>query len=189
MFEWIKILGGAAGVVALIWRFMDEFGSYLRISIKVEPVSPEWATALTSVENNGNRPKNLSYAFLLVSPESETLKDSAEIIAAEIGFKGRLKSTNDFKFLRAPKPIYAGGCALIPLTFYYLENVDIADEALTYRALIDLRQLREGIPYAVRFFVFGKWRLHRSTHDLFFNTPAQAAAQHVVGPERGSRVL
>jgi len=187
MFEWIKILAGVAGVTALLWRLIDEFGSYLRISIKVEPFNAEWATALTAVQNNGNRPKKLSYAFLLVSPESETLKHSANMLATAIGCKRPLKSTDDFKLLRVPQPIYAGDCAVIPLPFYYLENIDIADEAVTYRALIDLRRLREDIPYAVRFYVFGKWRLHRSTHDLFINTQARAEAQQI-GRERRGRV-
>jgi hypothetical protein len=169
MLEWIKILGAVAGFAALIWRVIDEFGAYLRISVKVEAPKAGWTTVLTTVENKGNRPKNISYSLLLIGPEAESPLDSARVLAAALQYTGPLQLTNHFEGLRVPAPIYTEGRALIPLPFYYSENVDIGDEALTYRAAVDARKLTAGIPYAVRFFVFGKRRLHRSTHDAFVN--------------------
>jgi hypothetical protein len=170
--EWVKLLGGAAGIAALIWRVVDEFGAYLRISVKVETPKGGWASAQTTVENKGNRAKNLSYAFLLIGPEEESPIESAKVLAVPLDYKGPLEFTDQFVLLHASAPTYAEGRALIPLPFYYSENVDIADETLSYRAPVDARMLRDGIPYAVRFFVFGKRRLHRSTHDSFINTHA-----------------
>jgi hypothetical protein len=72
--EVIKTLGGIAGIVALVWRGWDEFGSHLRISIKVDGPQNGWVTALTTVDNKGNRAKDISYAFLLIGPESEHLR-------------------------------------------------------------------------------------------------------------------
>jgi hypothetical protein len=36
----LKLIGGLAGIAALVWRCFDEFGSYLRLSLKVD-VAPE----------------------------------------------------------------------------------------------------------------------------------------------------
>jgi hypothetical protein len=60
--EGLKVAGGAAAIILLFWRILDEFGSYLRISLKVD-VSENSITALTTVENKGYRSKDLSYVF------------------------------------------------------------------------------------------------------------------------------
>ena len=46
--EWIKLLGGIAGLAALAWRMLDEFGAYLRISVKAEAPRDGWVTILTN---------------------------------------------------------------------------------------------------------------------------------------------
>lgn len=168
----IKLLGGLAGIAALVWRVFDEFGAYLRISLKVDGPKDGWITALTAVENKGNRAKNIAYAVLLVGPESEDPISSARRVAAGAEYSGDLESTNQLEFFRLDHPVYTEGRALIPLPFYYSENIDVADETLTYRAPIDSRRLEPEIPYAVRFFVFCEGRLHRSTHDAFINGQA-----------------
>ena len=165
--EWIKLLGGLAGLAALAWRIVDEFGSYLRIAVKADLPKDDWVTVLATVDNKGNRPKDVSYAFLLVGPESESPMESARIVARKVGYDGVLRYTNDLANLSLEAPVYADGRAFIPLVFFYSENVRIGDETLTYRVPVDVRQLRAGLPYAVRFFVFPKGRLHRSTHDCF----------------------
>ena len=73
--------GGIAGVVALLWRAWDEFGSHLRISIKVDGPKDGWVTVLTTVDNKGNRPKDISYALLLLGPEAESPLDTARLLA------------------------------------------------------------------------------------------------------------
>jgi len=49
--EWIKLIGGLAGLAALAWRVVDEFGTYLRISVKAETPNDGWVTILTTVDN------------------------------------------------------------------------------------------------------------------------------------------
>ena len=149
--EWIKLLGGLAGLAALAWRIVDEFGSYLRIAVKADVPKDGWVTVLTTVGNKGNRPKYLLNAFLLVGPESEGPVESARIVAPAVGCKGEFQSPNDLWKLRAYAPVYANGRAFIPLVFFYLENVRIEDETLTYRVPVDVRQLRAGLPYAGSF--------------------------------------
>jgi hypothetical protein len=182
--EWIKLLGGLAGLAALAWRFIDEFGSYLRITVEAQVPKDGWVTVLTIVDNKGNRPKDLSYAFLLAEPESESPVESATIIAKKAGYNGTLRYTNDFWKLRPAGPVYEDGRAFIPLGFFYSENVRIGDETLTYRAPIDVGHLGAGLPYAVRFFVFPKGRLHRSTHDCFVTERLKDALMPALAAER-----
>jgi len=170
--DFLKVGGGIAGLVALGWRVFDEFGSHLRIALQVD-VSGEWVTALTTADNKGNRPKGIHYAILLIGPESEGPMETARALAVAAGYSGRLTYTNDLVEFRVAKPVALVGRALIPLTFYYLENVDIADETLTYRAVLPLTGWEFGTPYAVRFFLFPEGgRLHRSTGDTFIRAAA-----------------
>jgi len=77
-----------------------------------------------------------------------------------------INSTNDFEKLNSEKTIYLDRqIAFIPLEFYYSENIDIADEELTYRCFLDKEKLEKG-QYSVRFYLFGQKRYHRSTQDL-----------------------
>lgn len=174
--EWIKLLGGLAGLAALAWRLLDEFGSYVRIAVKAEASKDGWVTVLTTVDNKGNRAKDLSYAFLLLGPENESPVESANVIAKKVKYDGILRYTNDFYVLGLDSEVYADGRAFIPLTFFYSENIRVGDETLTYRVPIDVRQLNAGVPYSVRFFVFPKGRLHRSTHDCFVTDRAALPA-------------
>jgi len=58
------------------------------------------------------------------------------------------------------------GRAIIPLTYYYLENIRVGDERLTYSRSIDLSRFPQGT-YAIRFYVEPKRRYYRSVQRLF----------------------
>ncbi|SRR6266404_443746 len=178
--EWIKLLGGIAGLAVFGWRLIDEFGSYLRISVNAEMPKNGWVTILSTVDNKGNRAKSLSYACLLLGPESESPLETATVVAKAVGYKGDIRFTNDIQDLRPEGPVYADGRVLIPLTFFYSENIRIGDQTLTYRAPKDIRRLITELPYAVRLFVFPERRLHRSTQDCFLTESEQSSAeQHI----------
>jgi hypothetical protein len=78
--EWIKLLGGLAGLAALAWRFIDEFGSYLRITVEAQVPKDGWVTVLTIVDNKGNRPKDLSYAFFSSGPKAKVLSKAQTLL-------------------------------------------------------------------------------------------------------------
>lgn len=172
----LAVVGALTGTIALGWRVLDEFGSFLRIAVKVELGKGDWATALTTVDNKGTRPKVVSYALLLIGPESKNPIETAKSLARQAEYKGRLEYTNDIEQFKVDRPLIANDRALIPLQFYYSESVDIADETVTYRTPIDIKNFKCSLPYAVRFFVFGAPRLHRSTQDAFIKEKPQSAA-------------
>ena len=128
-----------------------------------------WASVLTTVENKGSRPKSITYSLLLVGPEEEDPVETANKIASEAGLGICLKYTNDLAHIKIARSLYGHERALIPIPFYYRENISIGDEVLTYRASIDARKLARNVPYSVRFYLFESGRLHRSTHDSFIN--------------------
>jgi hypothetical protein len=157
--ELVKIFGGIAGIVALVWRLIDEFGTWLRISVEVTGPSDGWVSALTTTDNKGNRPKPIEFACLLIGPENEDPVATAAALASVIKPQVKIKATNDIVALKEEQssvPVYSDGRGLVPLPFYYSENVRIADETLTYRAPLDPSELDTNKVYAVRFFIFVK---------------------------------
>jgi hypothetical protein len=170
--DWVeaaKVLGAVAGATAFGWKVYDEFGNYIHISLKVEQ-SQGTLSALATVENKGNRPKRIAYSFLLIGPYGESPVETGRKIADGISFESGfvIKYTNHLRNLAVGEPRYAAdGRAIVPLPFFYSEQTNIADEELSYRAIFDRAHFTLGSAYSVRFYIFGKWRLHRSTHDGF----------------------
>jgi hypothetical protein len=160
MEEWIKIVGGCAGLAALAWRAFDEFRAFLRLSVSVSTEDGAWVMITTSVENRGARAKKISRALLLIGPEGE----SPVLTANSLSEPTQFRFTNDFKRLQ---PALEPDRAAILIPFYFMENVDIADETLGYTVPVARNLFRPGVPYAVRFFIFGPYHLHRSTQACF----------------------
>lgn len=179
--NFLKIGGGFAALVLLGWRFVDEFGTFLRIAVNVDTDKNGHNSAKSAIENKGNRIKLLREAFLLIGPEGESPIDTANLIASSIGLKYKFHNTNNlyvlcqFHDLKNLENTYIKDRAFIPLRFFYHENIGIADETLTYRAPIKSDNFVDNSVYSVRFFVQPDRQLrfarrlpyHRSTHDSF----------------------
>jgi hypothetical protein len=164
----VSIVGAVTGTLALLLRIIDEFKAYLRLSVKVQLSADGWATILTTVDNSGYRTKGISYSFLLIGPEAEGPIETINVLAEAKGDIDKFTTTNNLDRFRVEVPLFVADRGIIPLPFYYSENVDIADETITYCAPVRLDVFTKEIPYSVRFFVFARGRLHRSTHDVFF---------------------
>jgi len=165
-----RTMGGLAGIAALLWRAYDEFGSYLRISIKVEGPKSGWVTVLSTVENKSTRRKNLMWAFLLIGPENESPVDTANILLRKQGSPVSVSHTNDlFGVMKSIGDFVVrhDSRILIPLPFFYSENIAVGDETLNYKSPIYVGDFTGSSPFSVRLFVAGHGRLHRSTHDCF----------------------
>lgn len=175
MLEALKIVGALLGIFAFGWKVWDIFSSYLYISLSVNVTDNECISALTTVENKSPLAKRIDNAVLLIGPESESPIETFNLIFKHSKFDFTVKSTNDIVANRLDGPTYGpDGRVLIPLPFYYSENVAIGDERLSYRSPIDVGAIEAGKPYSVRFFVSTQGRLHRSTHDCFARNPNSA---------------
>lgn len=172
--ETLKFIGALLGIVAFLWKACDLLVSYLRIELQVNAEHRGALSALTIVENKGWKPKRIENAILLVGPYSESPTDTTNHLLATLpvdlihNFPRAVRSTNEIADLKMDKPLLGTqGRQLIPLVFYYSENVDIADERIGCRAYLSDTDIPSLVPYSVRFFVVGKGRLHRSTHEMF----------------------
>jgi len=184
--ETLKIIGGIAGIVALIWRLLDTFKSYLQIDLEISKEAGSTRLQLkTGVENKNHIGKNIRAAFLLIGPQSEP----PEQIVKKLGGRNRNLAREFFtlsevvstiaKVIRSDHNIDASGIydregrALIPLPHYYEENRDIGDERLTYTIMIDSTNFPIGV-YGVRFYVEPRWmRYYRVVQDAFEILPAE----------------
>jgi hypothetical protein len=170
--EIISIVGCVLGILTFLWRLYDEFfNSYLHIDIQADQSSTENITVLTRVINKGLRKKKISYAVLVLGPQEENPAQTVAALTQHSNQSIAITHTNDIvrlKQLINDSSVYDDyGRGVIPLPFFYSEQVQIADETLTYRAFVDTINCSSKSVYSVRFYIFTEGRLHRSTHDLF----------------------
>jgi hypothetical protein len=154
------------GAIAFAWRVWDTFQNYLHIELSIEKPDAGFALAQTAVENKGASAKRVDYAILLIGLESESPIRTFNALAG-IHKLEPIEDTNAIED-RNVQEVFRDevGRAIIPLPFFYSENVDIADEKVGYTYPLKATLFQPCVPYAVRFFVFGEGRLHRSTQAV-----------------------
>lgn len=186
----LTIVGGVLGAVAFAWRLIDLRRKFLYVELTVS-TDNGLVVAKTMVENKSERAKSISNSLLLVGPEHESPIDTANALLnrADCPLDRRrdeapkvpIEFTGDLETNVLERPCYDGcGRALIPLDFYYSENVDIADERIGYEKPIDVVGFSPGVPYAVRFYIFAARHLHRST-EATFALPAEDISPDAAG--------
>lgn len=124
----------------------------------------------TSLANESVVRRSVSWACLVISRRGTSF---IEDLNAHSDRKKRIETTNDIICLKQNDRLDAGRTILIPLRFYYDEQVGIRDEKVTYSEVVD-QDLAPGT-YDARFFVFPKSRrhgLHRCTHCAFVVQPS-----------------
>jgi hypothetical protein len=201
-----SIVSGVLGTIAFLWRVWDTITSHTQIDMEIQalaPDAPASLTALLSIENKGLTPKRIDYAVLMFGPANTGLRDMAGLvarklipggkpkrsggIASKLAIARKLKGTDsDLRTifsLKVGEPYYddvAKEVALIPVPFFYLDQIHIGNERLKYRLKIDVSRLKEESPYTVFFVIFAehmpgflRWR---STAELAVVTTAPKAA-------------
>ena len=149
-------------LISLGWHIFNHLYSYLHIDLSVARDNQGFVTAKTTVENRSHTPKIITNALLLVGPETESPIETMNALGFEVEF------TNDIlRYELEETTVGPNGRCLIPIGFFYSENIRIADETVSYRVPISVAEIQENDPYSVRFFVSAPKRLHRSTHDCF----------------------
>lgn len=145
---------------------LKEKDKYLNISVNVQNHNG-YVSIKTQVFNHTNEPQKIAYAFLLIS-EQENWTNVTNLVNQKYGLG--VQYTNDFQklegFIEEPLWIPKMG-GIIPLGFYYKENIRIANENPSFVYSFNNKEvlLPEGI-YSVRFYIFPKdERYHRTTVD------------------------
>lgn len=163
--EGIKLIGGISGLITIGVKLFEEISGYLKIKVQVKQNNN--LCVLTEVENTKKIfKKKIENTFIIISPENKDILEIGNMIAKKLKIAKTIESTNQFKVFKAENPIYINGiCAIIPLQYYFSENIRIADETLNYCCSVDKTKFSKG-NYSVRFYIFRKCRYHRSTQDL-----------------------
>jgi hypothetical protein len=165
----LSLLGGFAGAITLVWRIFDTFRSYLHIEISTELIDVSLVRFRTVVENKNLTAKKLASAFLVIGPENETPAETVKKLLnnnfSDYTEMVRLV-TEEIRVNHDPRVDPQAGRALIPLPYYFTENVDIADEKLSFEKTLDCSLFPKG-NYSVRFYIEGAPRLHRLVHAVF----------------------
>ena len=181
----IKILGlvgGFAGFITLAWRLYDAWTAFLHIGVTVDAMKGRRVKVRTIVDNTNSIARKIDAAFLIIGPENEPVHATVINLLAEAGH-----SKTDFDSLNKmvetvasivannPERLASPGRTIVPLTYYYRENVDVADEKLSYEPTISTEDFPTGT-YSVRFYVEAHPRLHRVVHAAFEVEPAIVVA-------------
>lgn len=167
----LGLVGGFAGLVTLVWRFLDLRQAFLHIEVSVESIGGNRVKVRTVVENSTNLPRRLDIAFLVVGPEDDGALGTALKLLPDWRPEGPGKLNQMVRKITSileeeGTMISSGARMIIPLTYYYRENANVADEKLSYEHIIPAETFPAGT-YAVRFYVEGAPRLHRVVHAAF----------------------
>jgi hypothetical protein len=154
--------------------------TYLRLSLKLEEPVDGVLVAHTKIDNVVVRVKKLTAVYLLLGPEEEDPMDTVNILLTQ---RVSIRRGCCPIALRDYFPLgnMVDTCQrrrLVPLPYYTVENINIADELLTYSKSIDVSSLPAGC-YAVRMYVYGEERLYRVVQTIF--TQPAAAARLTLG--------
>ncbi|MBA7538574.1 hypothetical protein ES705_30851 [subsurface metagenome] len=165
--EILKLIGGLAGIAALIWKFYDIRKRYIKLKIAINHTE-KTISILTAVENPTSSPKKIDNALLIISPEEEDIVPAINSITQVKKEVPEIKSITDLKNYKPTEKLYVDNrYAILPLKYFYsgVENVHIADESITYRSSLDKSKFNSG-NYSVRFYVYCGGRYPRSSQDL-----------------------
>jgi hypothetical protein len=131
----------------------------------------------TVVENTNTIARKIDAALLIIDPEDEDVDATVVSLLAKAKQSTKFDTLTDMVQKVASiieidsEKLVGAGRMIIPLTYYYNENVDVADENLSYEQTIPIGDFLKGT-YSVRFYVEARPRLHRVVHAVFEVEPA-----------------
>lgn len=127
----------------------------------------------TQVFNKSGVKKSIEYAFILITRQEVNILDAISNFINTHNWDIDINCTDNFKCLRnrIEIPTLDNNMYIIPLRFYYSENIQIGNESPSYTYSFNNNDLNlECGIYSVRFFIYPKSGLHRSTVDSLIIT-------------------
>jgi hypothetical protein len=168
----LSLIGGFAGFATLAWRLWDVWKAFLHIGVTVEPMQGQRVKIRTVVENTNTIARKIDAAFLIIGPEDEDVDATVISLLTKARPPTRFDTLTDMVQTVASiiekdsEKLVGTGRMIIPLSYYYNENVDVADENLSYERTVPIGDFPKGT-YSVRFYVEARPRLHRVVHAIF----------------------
>lgn len=138
----------------------------LRIETKTEN---DFHSIKTQVLNKSGSYKVIDYSFLLITKQERNFIDDVNSVIQHLNLDLQLDYTPNFNQLKNKirEPLFINNSiGIIPLEFFFSENIAISNENPCFTYSFDNRviNLQQGI-YSVRFYIFPKEGIHRSTVD------------------------
>ncbi len=187
---WLSVLGlvgGLAGALTFAWRVADYLRAYIKIELTVDHTEAGGTKLRTIIDNPNISAKSLHGVFLIVSPVDEPPEETIRNLFTK---HPRTLEVQDYnQMVRAISDHIRRDCAritdvygrmLIPLPYYYRENVDVADEILSFEVILAKAELPAGI-YSARLYLDSKNRLHRvvqAAFDVSLSSTSPETAEH-----------
>jgi hypothetical protein len=179
----LSLIGGLAGLATLAWRLWDVWNAFLHIGVTVEPMQGPRVKIRTIVNNKNTISRKIDAAFLIIGPEDEDVDATAVSLLTKYNQPAKFDTLTDMVQILASiiekhsEKFVGAGRMIIPLAYYYNENIDVADENLSYEQTISTADFPKGT-YSVRFYVEARPRLHRVVHAVFEVEPANVMRPH-----------
>jgi hypothetical protein len=162
----------AAAVLALVVSLYTlrrqhaaERSAFITLALTLNRVHELRLLAHTSLENRSPTAKYIDNVLLLVCPADE--RPEAAYNTLVHGGSDIVKHIRDIGISPPEEMLIDDHRLLAPLHYYTKENSEVADELLTYDAILDIQRLTPGDAYDVRMLLFGPKRLHRVVHRAF----------------------
>lgn len=165
-------------VIGGLWVFLSylkikkrEQNDFVKISLSATKIKQN-VYIRTKVDNPVNINKQIKFAFLVISKTEKGVENSEFFKKIERLYKRKdIKITDDLIKLFEVSKMILNTIGLIPLPYYYKENIRVGNEELTHTYILtkeERNKMERGF-YEVRFFVFSEEEhLHRSVQDAFF---------------------
>ena len=147
-----------------------EFENFLDLSINIVP-KESFFSIKTQVFNKSTENKSIEFSFILINQQEQDIIEVVNKVFENVDSEKKVEYSNEFNELKdvIDKPMFfEESYGIIPLDFYFLENVQIGNESpsFTFSFNNDEYSLKKGI-YTARFFIFPEEGYHRSTADNF----------------------
>ena len=143
--------------------------NFLELNIDIKNIN-QFYSLKTQVVNKSGADKEIDYSFLLITKQEEDILSSFNIITKYLDLESEISATNDFNCVKnyIKNPLFINNSiAIIPLSFYFSENIKIGNENPSYTYSFDNNEakLKTGI-YSVRFYIYpSNGGYHRSTAE------------------------
>lgn len=141
---------------------------YLDLMIETK-YDNQYFSLKTQVINKSGDNKEIDFSFILITKQQDDIIEKIQSIKNYLKLDFSMPYSNDFNKLKnyITKPIFIENTiGIIPLEFYYSENIRIGNENPSYTFSFNRSELdlTNGI-YSARFFIYPKNGYHRSTVD------------------------
>lgn len=165
----VMVIGSIFG----FYKYYQIKSEYLDLRVKTKYENNIYSIK-TQVYNESGVKKNIEYAFILITRQEINILDAINEYIHTIDQDINISYTDDLKILKKYVKTHKfanNNMCIIPLRFYYIENIQIGNESPSYTYSFEnsVLNLETGI-YSVRFFIYQKKGLHRSTVDSLIIT-------------------